>query len=258
MEHVSEDPSTGNGGGSTLKRNGADQTVEKLPQIQLDGDNDKGENENENDRGLSDMSQYDNHNIFVHGNRPRYFRDRGTTNLDGAWDEYLYLCLILRNLERINARVDHLHKVLEKLTGWREEDDRTSNSKMMHRSKQTRFNDAYEECREWLVDFIAWSPIPQLQGMVQAARTIVRAHVAVSEGLLERDEVVRVVDENAGKAALQGTFEERIRMLLWQAPDECKDVSICLRLLDWPYSYSHAVERRSEGNDGCTWMYKSG
>lgn len=222
------------------------QTGKMLPRISF-----------EEDKGpVLPALENDNHHhhhddILIHGNRPTYFRDRGTTNLDAAWDEVLYLRLILRNLESIHARVDHLHKVLEQ---------NVLQHKVLEKQGRVMMSDQdkYEECSEWLVDFIAWNPIERLKGMIRAAETIVRAHGAMSDGLISRDEVTGVVDENAGNAAVaaQGKFEDRVRLLLWNAPDECKDVLVCLRLLDWPYtytpsdSYSCVIERGSGGIDG--------
>ncbi|KIW12396.1 hypothetical protein PV08_09673 [Exophiala spinifera] len=174
------------------------------------------ENEDEkNDRNKSENNEsstvFENHNrhaIVVHGNRPRYFRDRGTANLAAAWDEFLYLRLIVRNLESIYSRVGHLHKVLEKLIHG-DDYDNSNNCELRSDSTRersgTQFNDIHVECSEWLVDFIAWNPIPLLQGMVQSAKTIVEAHVAMSDGLIERHEVIRVVANTPGRQWCRGS-----------------------------------------------------
>ncbi len=186
------------------------------------------------------------HNPFFlsQGSRPTYFRHGGIDDVAAAQDEVLWTRLVLRALESILPRVAHFHKTLQNLV-WHIEQEGAIELEMGSELLKDTCNEStvvLEACNQWLIDFECVDPIPKLRDMVEAGQNIVRAHDAHSNNHIDREMLLRVIDEEKEKAALQGTLEIQVRSLLCEAPDECKDVVVCGRLLDWQCSPWQPVE----------------
>jgi hypothetical protein len=186
------------------------------------------------------------HNPFFlnQGRRPTYFRHGGINDLAAAQDEVLWTRLVLRALESIQPRVEHFRRILQNLV-WQIDTEGVIELEMdseLLKDTRNEFSVVHEACNQWLISFDCVDPIPKLRDMVEAGQNIVRAHDAHSNNHIDRERLIHVIDEEKEKAALQGTLEIQVRSLLCEAPDECKDVRVCGRLLDWQCSSWQSVE----------------
>ena len=178
------------------------------------------------------------HNPFFlnQGRRPTYFRHGGIEDLAAAQDEVLWTRLVLKVLESIQPRVERFHQTLQNLVWQIEGAIELEMGSELLKDTRNEFTVVLEACNQWLIDFECVDPIPKLKDMVEAGQSIVRAHDAHSSNHIDRERLLRVIDGEKEKAALQGTLEIQVRSLLCEAPDECKDVVVCGRLLDWQCS----------------------
>ncbi|KAK4945297.1 hypothetical protein LTR10_015456 [Elasticomyces elasticus] len=170
-----------------------------------------------------------------HGSRPQYFSKGSVDDLDAAQDEVLWLKLVIQALAVIPDRVRHFQQHLtdviqhigEKGAGEAED------GRQLLTATHADLSVMFEACRQWLIDFECTNPIPRLRDMVEVGENIVRAHIAQCNKHIDQDRLVRLIRSEREKAALKALFEIQIRTLLCEAPDECKDVDFCKRLLDW-------------------------
>jgi hypothetical protein len=165
--------------------------------------------------------------FLVDGSRPLYFRHGATEDLDAARDEVFWMRSITKTLSEIQPRVRQFHQNLSSLIEQfdRKFGDMDGGGELL-RNLRCDLSTLVEACNRWLVDFECTHPVPKLEKLVEAGETIVAADV---EGRKHIDLDRLLLRE----AALQGMLEIQVRSLLCEAPDECKDVEACERLLDW-------------------------
>ncbi|EXJ81266.1 hypothetical protein A1O3_07556 [Capronia epimyces CBS 606.96] len=173
--------------------------------------------------------------FLADGGRPLYFRNGGIDDLDAAQDEVLWIHLVIEALIDTRSHVDQFKYTMSQIA---EHIDAATTDEIRQRSKllattREKFISMSNDCDQWLIDFASVDPIPRLQKLADAGANIVRAHVAACKRDLDREMLIRFIRSERGRATLEGVFETQVRSLLCEAPDECKDVDLCERLLDW-------------------------
>lgn len=169
------------------------------------------------------------------GGRPLYFRNGAVDDLDAAQDEVLWMHLFIEALTDARSHVEEFSNVISRLV---ENLDATMADELRQRSRllettRDNFTGMLTACDQWLHDFARIDPMPRLQVLAKVGSNIVRAHVAMCTGELDRETLIRYIRGTKERAALNGALEIQVRSLLCDAPDECKDVDFCERLLDW-------------------------
>jgi len=169
------------------------------------------------------------------GSRPLYFRHARADDIDGAQEGVLWMHLVIEALSDIRPRVETFRQTIDKVLNHIKKItlEETIRGSELLASTCGNLITMLNACSQWLVDFNETNPIPRLEGLSSGGENIIRAHIANCEKCMDRETLVRLIREESQQAAPNELFEHQVRSLLCDAPDECKDVELCERLLDW-------------------------